>query len=142
VPPSGIRHDVAAELKRLPNVTLRLAPGEISDVLDGAAALIVPSQLDEPFGRVAFEGLAAGVPTLASDAGGLRETVPPAQRVAPRDDPGAWAMAIRKLEDPLLWQGARDAGVAAAGRVVAGRSLERIEDGLMAAARGQRAAAA
>jgi D-inositol-3-phosphate glycosyltransferase len=123
-------------------VTLRLAAGEISDVLDGAAALIVPSQLDEPFGRVAFEGLAAGVPTLASDAGGLRETVPAGQRVAPRDDPGAWAAAIRRLEDPRVWRRARDAGMAAAGRVLAGRSLERIEDAFLVAARDRRSAAA
>ncbi|MEA2398408.1 MAG: hypothetical protein QOK25_1964 [Thermoleophilaceae bacterium] len=142
VPPAGIRADVAAELDRLPNVTLRPPPGEISDVLDGAAALIVPSQLDEPFGRVAFEGLAAGVPTLASDAGGLRETVPAGQRVTPRDGPGAWATAIRRLEDPRAWQRARDAGVAAAGRVLSERPLERIEDALLAAARDRRAAAA
>ena len=127
LPPTGIPEQVAAALQALPNVTLRQPPGEIGDVLDGAAMLLVPSQLDEPFGRVAFEGLASGVPTLASDAGGLRETVPPGQLVSPRDDAHAWATAIRLHLRPAEWAAARDRGTAAAEAVLAYAPLERAE---------------
>jgi len=137
VPPAGLPPEAAAELAALPNVTLRPAPGEIDDVLDGAALLLVPSQLDEPFGRVAFEGLAAGVPTLASDGGGLRETVPPGQRVAPRDDPDAWAKAIRAHLDPDRWAAARADGLTAARRVLATQPVARVESLFAAAARAQ-----
>src|SRR4051794_38315385 len=73
VPPPKVLAD-------LPNVELRTAPAEIGDLLPGAAALVVPSQMPDPWPRVAFEGMAAGVPVLASDTGGLRESVPDEQR--------------------------------------------------------------
>jgi hypothetical protein len=143
IPPSGLRADVAAALDALPNVTLRPPPGTIGDLLDGAALLIVPSQLDEPFGRVAFEGLAAGVPTLASDAGGLSETVPPAQLVFPRADPDAWAAAIRRQLEPDRWDAARSEGTAVAARVLEGETpVQRAERVLVEAARGRASAAA
>jgi glycosyltransferase involved in cell wall biosynthesis len=143
VPPAGLRADVAAALEALPNATLRRAPGPIDDLLDGAALLIVPSQIAEPFGRVAFEGLAAGVPTLVSDTGGLGEMAPSAQRVSPHADPDAWAAAIRSHLEPGRWAEARLDGVAAAERVLAGGSpVELAERLLIGAARGRAAAAA
>lgn len=41
----------------------------------GARCLVVPSLWYEPFGLVALEGLARGVPTIVSDRGGLPEIV-------------------------------------------------------------------
>ena len=43
--------------------------------------LLVPSLFDEPFGRVAAEAMANGIPPLVSDRGGLPETVGGAGRV-------------------------------------------------------------
>lgn len=40
-----------------------------------AIAVIVPSQWEEPFGRVALEALALGIPVVASNRGGLPEIV-------------------------------------------------------------------
>lgn len=107
-----------AELTATENVELRDRPGEIGDVLDGAAALLVPSLLPEPFGRVAFEAMSAGVPTLASRVGGLPEFVPAGQLVDPPADPVAWTRAIRALEAAPAWEAARAAGVAAAAAVL------------------------
>jgi glycosyltransferase involved in cell wall biosynthesis len=134
VPPHGIPEEVERSLRELPNVTLRPPPAEIGDVLDGAALLVIPSQLPEPYARVAFESQAAGVPVVASDAGGLRESVPEGQRVAPVDDPAAWERVIRALGDPDRWSAARERGLDAARHVLEGRSLERIEAWLAEAA--------
>ena len=132
VPPAGLREDVAGALAALPNVTLRPPPGSINELLDGCALLIVPSQLAEPFGRVAFEGLSAGVPVLASDTGGLRETVPAGQRVVASGDPSAWSAAIVRHLEPDRWAAARIAGSRAADAVLATRPLERAERILVA----------
>lgn len=134
LPPAGLPQRVEAALAAAPNVSLRRSPGTIEEVLEGAALLLVPSQADETFGRVAFEGLAAGVPVLASDAGGMREFVPVDQRVAPRDDLHAWRAAIRRQLEPDRWAEAQLAGLAAARRVLSARPLERAEQVLCAAA--------
>jgi hypothetical protein len=83
--------------------------GPIDALLAGAALVLVPSLWDEPFGRVAWEALARGVPVLASTAGGMAEHVPPELLVAPREDPAAWAAAIGTLlgEQPA-WRLAAD----------------------------------
>lgn len=123
------------ELARLANVELRTAPAEIGELLTGAAALVVPSQLPEPWSRLAFEGMAAGVPTLASDTGGLREFVPVEQRVSPHSDPGAWAAALNRVLDAGEWEAARKRGKAAAAAVLATRPAERAVAAVEAAAR-------
>lgn len=48
---------------------------DIDTVLGAADAVTVPSTRPEPLGLVALEGLAAGLPVVASDAGGLPEVV-------------------------------------------------------------------
>lgn len=58
-----------------------------------AAALVVPSRF-EGFGLTALEGLACGVPVLASNVGGLPEVVGDAALLLPPDDPAAWATAM------------------------------------------------
>jgi len=55
--------------------------------------LIVPSQWEEPFGRVAIEGMACGIPVLASAVGGLPETG--AETVEDFASIDAWESAIR-----------------------------------------------
>jgi glycosyltransferase involved in cell wall biosynthesis len=104
-------------------------------LFEGAGALLVPSQWPEPFGRVAFEGLSAGVPTLASAVGGLPSFVPASQLVRPHDDPAAWIKAARALEEPARWRAAREDGLAAGRSVLATRPVERIEETLVAATR-------
>lgn len=91
----GFRDDVWPELARL-------------DLLVHAS--LVP----EPFGQVVLEGLAAGVPVIAADAGGPREIIAPGRSgvLYPMGDEGALARAIRELaRDPE-----RRARLAGAGR--------------------------
>lgn len=82
----GFRDDVAAELARL-------------DVLVHA------SRSPEPWGQVVVQGMAAGLPVVAADAGGPREIITHDQDgllVAP-GDADAYASALRRVaDDPVL----------------------------------------
>ncbi len=122
---AGRQIPLPAGLTDLPNVEVRTRRAEISELLPGASVLVVPSQMPDPWARVAFEGMAAGVPVLASDVGGLRESVPTAQRVSPHDDAGAWGEALERLREPDTWRAARDAGRRAAVQILATRPAER-----------------
>jgi glycosyltransferase involved in cell wall biosynthesis len=100
----------ATQREALRGVGAVLVPvGPIDALLAGAALVLVPSLWDEPFGRVAWEALARGVPVLASAAGGMAEHVPPELLVAPREDAAAWAAAIGALlGDEAAWRLAAD----------------------------------
>lgn len=52
-----------------------LAHEEVMRRMRSALAVVVPSDWDEPFGRVAAEALANGTPPLVSARGGLRDVV-------------------------------------------------------------------
>jgi glycogen(starch) synthase len=66
---------------------------------------VVPS-LYEPFGLVALEAMASGCPCIVADTGGLREVVPPGERVGLRFNGGdpehLGVMIERLLVDELL----------------------------------------
>ncbi len=74
---------------------------DVDVVLGAADALVVPSKRPEPFGLVALEALAAGVPVIATDGGGVAEIVGGAEagRLVPPGDPAALAGALRELAD-------------------------------------------
>ena len=60
---------------------------------------VVPS-LYEPFGLVALEAMASGCPCIVADTGGLREVVPPGERVGLRfngGDPSHLGVMIERL---------------------------------------------
>lgn len=52
-----------------------LSNADVLTWMSRSAVVVVPSQWDEPFGRVAIESLATGTPCLVSDRGGLPEIV-------------------------------------------------------------------
>ncbi|AGA24799.1 glycosyltransferase [Singulisphaera acidiphila] len=99
-------------LNRLPNLPNPRAIYRLSRML------LVPSLVRETFGRVAAEGLANGIPVLASDRGALPETLgdagfvftlpgrctpqsveaPTAHEVAP------WVATIERLWDDSAWE--------------------------------------
>ncbi len=110
-----------------------VAPAPIDELLHGCALLLVPSQWDEPFGRVAWEALARGVPVLASAAGGMAEYVPGDLLVAPRDDITAWETAIQRLiADESAWSHAARHARGHAQAVLRPVPLDRLEAGLQA----------
>ncbi len=95
-----------------------LPDDELKALVASADAVVVPS-LYEPFGLVALEAAATGVPLAVSDTGGLRDLVEPGVtgvRFTP-DDPRALAAAVGELlAQPAI---ARRMARAASRRVVA-----------------------
>jgi catechol 2,3-dioxygenase-like lactoylglutathione lyase family enzyme len=136
--PNGFPDEHRRTLTALPNVTLRESASEVGRLLEGAAVLLVPVQRPEPFGRLAFEAMAAGVPTLASATGGLPEFVPPEQLVRDFENADAWASAVRALECRSEWDAARRRGTAAAEHLLASDPPAQIERWLRRAVATQR----
>jgi glycosyltransferase involved in cell wall biosynthesis len=66
-----------------------------------ARALVFPSRSYEVQPLVALEALAAGLPVLASDLGGMPELLKPLGPtwLAPAGEPTAWAVALTRLTD-------------------------------------------
>ena len=118
-------HGLPSEVGSLPHV--RVVDGTLPELLSGAAVLCVPSTWPEPFGRVAFEAMALGVPVLASAVGGLASLVPAAGLVAAGADALVWASRVAALREPGAWEAARVAGLAVAARVLAEDPVGRVE---------------
>ncbi|NNE69745.1 MAG: glycosyltransferase [Rhodothermales bacterium] len=55
----------------------RRDPTEVETLMGRAAVQIVPSEFQEPFGRVALEAMGTGTPVLSTQAGALRNVVQP-----------------------------------------------------------------
>lgn len=86
------------ELARLPNVTLHKPVRDMRKIYRKAKILLVPSQWEEAFGRVASEAQCSGIPVISSNRGGLAESVGDGgillDPVAPLDD---WVAAVKQL---------------------------------------------
>lgn len=104
----GYEADVVERLRPLVEAGKAHLLGAVKDsdmpcVYAACDVMVVPSVWPEPFGLVALEALAAGKPVIASDVGGLPETVGPdnGRLVAPGDD-AALAAAMHAFTDPAL----------------------------------------
>jgi glycosyltransferase involved in cell wall biosynthesis len=76
--------------------TGRLEASALAELRSGAAVALVPSRWEEPCPYSVLEALAAGVPVLAADRGGLPELVG-ATATLPAADPEAWSRALSEL---------------------------------------------
>ena len=82
--------------------TGRLERGALAELRMGAATVLAPSRWEEPCPYAVLDALAAGVPVLASDRGGLPELVGQGA-VLPAADASAWAAALGELwRNPAL----------------------------------------
>ncbi|WP_141335194.1 glycosyltransferase family 4 protein [Paenibacillus sp. tmac-D7] len=63
------------EKYKLTNVTMLGHVNNITDLMSQADLLVHTSIVPEPFGQVIVEGMAVGLPVIASDAGGPKEIV-------------------------------------------------------------------
>src|SRR4051794_28621327 len=75
----------------------RLGPDELAALRASAALVVVPSRAAETLGLAAVEGMAAGVPVVASATGALPEVVGDPAALVPPGDPVALARAILAL---------------------------------------------
>jgi len=73
--------------------------------------LLIPSQWEEPFGRVALEAMYNRIPVIASNTGGLKDSVGSGGLLI--DDftsVDAWADAIERMDDPVFREEIVNAG--------------------------------
>jgi UDP-glucose:(glucosyl)LPS alpha-1,2-glucosyltransferase len=78
--------------------TGRVAEHALAELRRAAAVVLIPSRWEEPFPYAGLDALAAGVPVLASDHGGLPELVGD-DSVLAADDGQAWGHRLRQLWD-------------------------------------------
>ena len=94
---------LAAEAATVSGSDIRFEPFvdriALPDLLRSADVLVVPSRWDEPSGLTAAEGLATGLPVIASRVGGLPDVVGSAGILVAPDDPNALADALATLAD-------------------------------------------
>jgi glycosyltransferase involved in cell wall biosynthesis len=89
-----------------------VSPDALAELRSQAAVVLVPSRWEEPCPYAVLDALAAGVPVLASDRGGLPELVG-RERVLPATDLTAWSDALASLwRDPGRRQQIGDAALA------------------------------
>jgi glycosyltransferase involved in cell wall biosynthesis len=72
-----------------------------------AALVVVPSNWEEPFGRVAIESLAVGTPVLSSNRGALPEVVGDAGLSLALSDEDEWGRAIERLTGSIAQKALR-----------------------------------
>ena len=83
---------------------------QVARILGESDIVVVPSTWREPLGLTALEGMAAGAAVIASDIGGLPETVRGAGILVPPGDAGALAAALGELAgDPAHLRRTADA---------------------------------
>ncbi len=67
--------EAAKNLEGIVEMIGYIEPAQRKELLKGATALLVPSQYDEPFGKVIIEAALCGTPVISSDWGGMTEIV-------------------------------------------------------------------
>lgn len=89
----------AAELGITPHVQFLGFMKDIPQVMSRLDILVHASITGEPFGQVITEGMAAGMPVIASNGGGVPEIIGPGEYglLTPMGDAGALAAAIISL---------------------------------------------
>lgn len=91
-------------------------PEQLPGLLRRMDVLAVPSRTTpgwvEQFGRVVVEGMAAGVPVVASDSGSLPDVVGDGGLLVPEGAPVALGEALRRMcREPGLWEQLRKRGL-------------------------------
>ena len=80
---------------------------EVSEILGGSRAVIVPSQWEETFGMVAVEAMAAGTAVIAAGHGAFPELITPGSDgavFAPTDVSGLVDLIGSVDDDPDRWR--------------------------------------
>nr|WP_299595893.1 glycosyltransferase [Sphingomonas bacterium] len=92
-------------LGAVPNVTLHPSAPDMRDIYRMSRIMLVPSQWEEAFGRVAAEAQFSGIPVIGSNRGGLPEAIGDGGVVIDWDAPAPiWSDALLRLwNDPASY---------------------------------------
>jgi glycosyltransferase involved in cell wall biosynthesis len=100
--PSPFERDLRTRAAALGD-RVRLLPftprAAVAEVYRQADVVVVPSRWAEPFALTVMEGMASGVPVVASAVGGIPEVMGDASVLVRPDDPGELAAALEALAD-------------------------------------------
>jgi surfactin synthase thioesterase subunit/glycosyltransferase involved in cell wall biosynthesis len=109
-----------ASLRALPNVQVLSTVPDIDDVLRDTRVFLMPSLWYEGFGLIAMEAMLRGIPTLASDFGGLRESCNMPGALVPIEPITEWLAEMDEtgMPVPKLRPQPIDAWEAALGRLL------------------------
>jgi glycosyltransferase involved in cell wall biosynthesis len=88
----------------LPNVTVLPQQLDMRVVYGKTMAVLMPSLCEEAFGRLPVEAAFSGIPTIASNLGGLPESVGEGGILLPPDDVDAWVDAIKRMLDKRYYR--------------------------------------
>jgi glycosyltransferase involved in cell wall biosynthesis len=89
--------EIEQRAKRLPNVTHWEWCEDMRDAYSKAKVVVVPSRVEESFGRVPAEAMVSGIPCVVSDRGGLPEVVgDTGEIVAELETTECWIRAIHQ----------------------------------------------
>lgn len=90
---------------------------DMRNVFARTRVLLVPSRWKEAWGRVVSEAQISGIPVLASDHGGLPESVGDGGVLLPPDDIDAWSACLKMVTtDKAAWSDLSARAAAHAGR--------------------------
>ena len=94
------------QTRRLQNVSWRRPTHDMRTAFSGARLVLVPSRVEEAWGRLPAEAACSGIPVLASAVGGLVESVGSAGRLVGPDAPiEDWFQAFAGLwDDPQAYE--------------------------------------
>jgi glycosyltransferase involved in cell wall biosynthesis len=128
-------HQLATELEMGDSLVFTGFRHDIQQAISELDVLVHASTRPEPFGQVIIEGMAAGKPVIATNAGGVPEIIEDGVTglLVPMSDASAMADAIdRLLSDPA---GSRAMGLRGQIHVAENFSIEKTVRGVMAAYR-------
>lgn len=97
----AIRGTYGEELAGLRESGIQIAPFTNDmdrDVWSRTSLLLMPSEV-EAFGMTAFEATQRGIPVIASDLPGLKESLGPGALFLPYNDENAWVKALDEMND-------------------------------------------
>lgn len=99
------RKFLLSEINRIGNIELMSETMNPRQIYERTKVLIVPSICEEAFGRVAMEAQINGIPVVATNIGGLPESVGNGGILIDQEaSMESWAHAVRSLmQDEILW---------------------------------------
>lgn len=117
-------------IERAANAEIIGTTGDMrGDVYARTRLLLMPSD-QETWGMTAIEAAASGIPTIASDLPGLRESLDDAGIYVDRADGQAWLDAIERLHDPTEWSAASAAVLVRSAELDPTADLDRFLDAM------------
>jgi glycosyltransferase involved in cell wall biosynthesis len=91
------------DFKECRNVKIFESEDDPKKLYEKIKILLIPSQWEEAFGRVAIEAMANGIPVIASNVAGLKEAVGSGGILLEKDDTESWIRGIKKLNEDEIY---------------------------------------